>query len=223
MRQPISSLSPLAFQGTPLPEFEAPKGIRIWHVLSLANLKSGIVPTSDGGRISIPFTVEHRGGSFLLRSHFPAFRTGLADQIRKQGRIEVLFDLGEYYIDPEWVLRPNHAPTEVKLLFTVEGTAAFVEASADDAIDHLDRVTGYRQALNRPNSAFSVRDLPEAYYADQLPQILHIEVAIERIRVTQAMALLHLIPEHRQHVLDRLDELDDAHSKLAGLILRVFP
>lgn len=222
MISPISNFTSVACEGVPIPELEGSNDLCLWHILSLINLRSGIIQCLDGNHISVPFTAERDDRGFYLRSHFPAFRRNLVDQIENSGKLEVLFDCGECYVDPEWVLRENHAPTEIKVVFTVQGAVRFIECSKDESIDHLDRVTRFRQLIFSPESEFSVRELPDHYYADQLPQILHLEVDIERIKVSQVMALRHLITEHRAHALKILEKRGDPHSKVAALIMNFF-
>ncbi len=221
---PVSNFTHVACNDVPLPRLEGSTQLKLWHLLSLTNSRSGVILSSDGTRISVPFTAERDIGGFRLRSHFPAYRQGLVEQIQNQARLEVLFDCGEYYVDPEWILvaRP-HAPTEIKVVFTVEGAVRFVECSKDDAVLHLDRVTRFRQLRFHPCSQFSVWRLPDEYYADQLPQILHLEVDVEQINVSQVMALLHLVPAHRAHIIQKLEEREDPQSKEAAQIMSFFP
>ncbi len=219
---PIYNFTHVACSGIPLPQHDG-QGLELWHVLSLINARSGIILGSDGTRISVPFTVEQDEQGFYLRSHFPAYRSGLVKQIEQEGKLNVLFDCAECYIDPEWVLRETpHAPTEVKVVFSVGGSVKFINCSQEDAVDHLDKVTRFRQLRFQPLSKFSVKELPDNYYADQLPQILHLKMRLEFVDVSQVMALLHLIPEHRGHIINKLDEKGDSQSLEAAQILRFF-
>lgn len=197
--------------------------LRPHHALSLVNSCSGVLLGEESCRISLPFTVEEDERGFHLRSHFPAFRKVLVEKIRRTGHLEVLFDTGEYYIDPEWVLREEaHAPTEVKAVFSIIGAARFVDVSRSEAIDHLDRVRAFRQIRFNPTSKFTVGGLPSEHLDKNLSQILHFELDVERIEVSQVMALLHLKPEHRSHVVMKLDHLGDAKAQEAAQIMRFF-
>ena len=218
----VANFTDVACEGVPLPKVEG-FALKLWHMLSLINTRSGIILSSDGTRISVPFTSEQDKRGFYLRSHFPAYRDGLVEHIENHSVLDVLFDCGEYYVDPEWVLRETaHAPTEIKVVFTVRGTVRFVDCSREDAIEHLDRVTKFRQLRFTPHSEFSVRQLPDDYYANQLPQILHLEVDIEYVNVSQVMALLHLVPEHRSHIVQKLEQRTDPQSIEAAQIMRFF-
>lgn len=219
----LSNFTNVAFANLDFPKVTGSSKLLPHHALSLVNSCSGIILGGESCRISLPFTVERDERGFHLRSHFPAFRAALAEDIRKNGKLEVLFDTGEYYIDPEWVLREQaHAPTEVKAVFSVIGSARFVDASRKEAIDHLDRVRAFRQIKFNPDSKFTVGSLPSDHLDKNLSQILHIEIDVERIEVAQVMALTHLNAEHRSHILTKLDDLGDPKAQEAAQIMRFF-
>ena len=219
----ISNFTKIAFANLDAPRMTGAPRLSPHHALSLVNSCSGVILGEDSCRISLPFTAEKDGEKFHIRSHFPAFRKELAEKIRRNVTLEVLFDTGEYYIDPEWVLREEaHAPTEVKAVFSIIGPARFVEVSREEAIDHLDRVRAFRQIKFNPASRFTVRSLPDDHLDKNLSQILHFELEIERIETSQVMALLHLKPEHRSHVLMHLDKLGDPKAQEAAQIMRSF-
>ncbi len=219
----LSSFTSVAFQDTQLPERSGSSELQLSHALALVNTKSGVLLSADGERISLPFTAEKDDRGFFLRSHVPKFRTGLVEQVKNQGTLEVLFDCGEYYIDPEWILRKKaHAPTEIKVVFSICGIAGFVECSEESALEHLDRVTKYKQLAFNSDSVFSVNHLPTEYVREMLPQILHFEVRVERVHVSQVMALTHLLAEQRMHILKKLDEKGDPLAREAAQIIRFF-
>lgn len=219
----ISNFTHIAFRDVRFPKVTGSAELKPEHALALVCSRSGVVLSSNGERISLPFTTERDSQRFYLRSHFPKFRSGLIEQINEQGRLEILFDCGEYYIDPEWILREKaHAPTEIKAVFSIEGSARFVECSNENALDHLGKVTAFKQLRFAPESQFSVHQLPENYTSEMLSQILHFEVNVEHINVSQVVALTHLAPEHRAHILSKLDLLGDAQSTEAAQIMRFF-
>lgn len=219
----ISNFTHLAFTGLDIPSVTGKSKLLPHHALSLVNACSGIILGGSACRISLPFTAERDERGFHLRSHFPAFRDDIASYIRNSDKAEILFDAGEYYIDPTWVLldRP-HAPTEVKAVFSVIGAARFVDATREEAIDHLDRVRAFRQIKYRPDSEFTVRNLPDDHLDKNLSQILHFEIDVERIEVSQVMALTHLNTEHRSYILTQLDRVGDPKAQEAAQIMRFF-
>lgn len=219
----ISSFTEVAFTNLELPKVTGSSKLSPHHALSLINCCSGILLGKESCRLSLPFTCEKDERGFHLRSHFPVSRAELTEQIEKDVTLEVLFDTGEYYIDPEWILRERaHAPIEVKAVFSVLGPARFIEVSQKEAIDHLDLVRAYKQIRFNPNSKFEVNNLPAEYLSEMLPQILHFEIDVERIEVSQVMALTHLSVENRTHILNQLDRLGDPKAQEAAQIMRFF-
>lgn len=185
------------------------------------SVSNGILLGTESEHISLPYTVEYDENGFHLRSHFPAFRKNLVDSIARGCDLEILFIAGEYYIDPEWILRERaHAPTEVKAVFSVRGPARFVTVTSDEAITHLDLVRANKQLSFHSRSGFTVPNLPADYLIEMLPQILHFEVDVYDIHVSQIMALTHLTQEHRQHILSKLDGEHTAHARAAAQIMR---
>jgi len=82
----------------PLPVLQGPDGFKINHALTLANSNNGLLIKPDSCRISLPFTVEKNEDGFYLRSHFSAYRREVVEVIESSRKMEVLFDVGEYYI-----------------------------------------------------------------------------------------------------------------------------
>jgi len=222
MKSQLFNFTHFAFEGVRSPRMSGADPLKLCQILSLVNLRSGVIHSLNGELLSVPFTLERGDEQFSLRSHFPAFRKNLIAQIENEAELEVLFTCGEYYVDPEWVLRENHAPTEIKVVFSVRGAARFVDCTQEEAIAHLDRVTQFRQMLFQPSSQFSVWQLPDDYYAEQLPQILQIEIDVEEVAVSQVMALLHLIPEHRSYLMQKLDQQTNPQARFASLIMHFF-
>jgi|GEM_PF-3068970 len=221
----LTSFTSVAFDDVTLPKvgWTGKLTLEPHHALSLVNTCSGVILGGGSSRMSLPFTVERDEAGFHLRSHFPAFRKDLVSQVSDKGSLEVLFDIGEYYIDPEWVLREKaHAPTEVKAVFSIAGSARFIVCTPVEALDHLDRVRGYKQLKFNPESKFSVENLPADYINEMLPQILHFEIDVEQIHVSQVMAMTHLIAEHRMHILQKLDLLGDPKAQEAAQIIRFY-
>lgn len=218
------NISAVALLGKSLPAITGTEKLALPKLLALVNSRSGIVLAPNGAFLSLPFTSEIDDNGPFIRSHFPGYRSETLNTLKQLTEVEVLFDCGEYYVDPSWVKidRP-HGPTEIKLLFTIKGALQFIDCTTEEAVDHLDKVTKFRQARFRPDSTLDITAYPSAYYDWQLPQIQHLQIRPTQIHVSHIMALLHLNQEQRAYVMDRLDEREEPGAREAAQILRLFP
>jgi predicted FMN-binding regulatory protein PaiB len=195
--------------------------------LALVPLCDGNLLVGDLPALSLPFAVERRASPDrpVLMTHFDRARTahhaalqpsaGAAPIVRAQ------FVAGFHYIDPSWIPRSPHAPTEVKAVFELRGRAALPRRDRDAALATLAAVTRQKQRLFAPNSPWRLESLDPAYADRLLPHIVEVEIEIEHFHLTRLMVLQHLSPEHREQVRRTLRSLDTPCARAATTLFSV--
>lgn len=190
--------------------------------LSFVNGNDGILLSVDIPHLSLPFLIDERNNQKFLTSHFPERIVSLSDVLQRGDNLEVLFEVGNYYIDPTWIKRERaHAPTEVKAVFSVSGPARPIEKSREEAIAHLDQVRLHKQQKYLPDSKFTVLGLPQDYLDENLALIRHFEIEVSEFKVHHFMALTHLSHEHREFVIEKLKAQRNPQAYEAAKILNL--
>jgi len=172
---------------------------------------------------SVPVLVKRSpGGGAALEAHLPRFREEAFKAAARGDSARFLFRVGEHYIDPHWIRRPPHAPTETKLVFEARGTLQLLNFSTFSAVASLDRMRSEKQKFLQVSSPFKTEDLDSGYLADHISQIFFFSLELEEILTHQLMYLQHLDHACRERVLRHLENRASLESQQAIRLIRQF-
>jgi len=194
------------------------------QALQLVTLADGVLRCPNLPLLSLPFVVESdpKSGSEILISHFEGSRTDFRNALASENVVSASFVVGFHYIDPTWIPREPHAPTEIKAVFEFSGPAQILTRSSEDTLRMLQQVTMAKQQLFAPSADWSVSDLPPEYTAKLLPQIVEFSLEPKHFTVSRLMVLQHLEMKHRRAVLERLERSNSPCARGAAALLRMF-
>jgi predicted FMN-binding regulatory protein PaiB len=189
--------------------------------LNLVGLADGLLRVPGLTALSLPCVVEKRENParHVLVTHFERARETYVSALRATPPVTVHFVVGFHYIDPSWIARSPHAPTEVKAVFEISGKATLVDRAHADTLAMMETVTRAKQSLYSPGSDWRISALPESYVSRLFPMICELEIEIEQYELSRLMVLDHLSTEHREHVISMLRDSDNPSSRAA---LRLF-
>jgi len=198
-----------------------PTTLPLDKALELVPLADGVLRIGDLPMLSLPCVVESRSadGRPVIITHFERARDTYLEALRANPVVTLHFVTGHHYIDPSWIPRHPHAPTEVKAVFEISGTARLIDRPAAETLSMMHQLTRARQALYSPGSDWQIDSLPADYTDRLFPMIAEVEIEPAHYHLSRLMVLEHLSPAHRQSILDRLQAAD---SPCARAALRLF-
>jgi predicted FMN-binding regulatory protein PaiB len=173
--------------------------------------------------LSVPVIVKRLAdGAPVLESHLPRTRSETLEAAQQSAPATFIFRVGEHFVDPHWIRRPPHAPTETKLVFEVRGDLQLVPHASPEAIASLDRVRLEKQRLYQISSPFKVSDLESAYLHEHLSKIFFFRLTISQIVTEQLMALQHLDQGCQERVIRHLESRSSIEAQQAVALIRQF-
>ena len=182
--------------------------------LELISLSDGILAIADLPMLSLPCVMEKRQNDLpVIVTHFERSRDSYITAIEKNPFLRIQFVVGFHYIDPTWIPRQPHAPTEVKAVFEFSGKASLIDRPNTETLAMLNSVTLAKQKIYAPESKWSVFGLPQDYLNPLFPKIVELEIEPEKYNLSRLMVLSHLSEEHRQIVISKLKSFDTPCSK----------
>lgn len=113
---------------------------------------------------------------------------------------------GPWFIDPSWVPRQPHAPTEIKLSFSVQGTVRPLTRAPSSILNDFGLITRNRQAQFASSSNWEVSDMTAEYRDGLLARLVEFEISVESIAPVQVMAMQHLNVDEREQLISVLDQ-----------------
>ncbi len=191
------------------------------EALDLTRYADGLLLLDSLPALSLPFVCEVNGSAKLV-SHFERARNDYLQAVLQEGIARVCFVVGFHYIDPEWISRVPHAPTEVKAVFEFRGKIKILERAANLTLEMLGRVTEHKQLVYASNSKFQVSSLPENYTERLLPHIVEFTIEPEELHVSRLMVLQHLSISQRKEVINKLQTLGDSTARVAIELIERF-
>lgn len=189
--------------------------------LELVPLADGVLRIGDLPMLSLPCVVEPGAGDGqpVVITHFERGREAYMEALRASPVVTLHFVIGYHYIDPSWIPRQPHAPTEVKAVFEISGRARLIDRPEATTLAMMDDLTRAKQEIYTPGTDWQVSSLPAEYTGRLFPMITELEIEPTDYHLSRLMALEHLSPEHRQSILHRLQI---ANSPCARAALKLF-
>jgi predicted FMN-binding regulatory protein PaiB len=173
--------------------------------------------------LSVPVIVTRLAdGTATLESHLPRSRGEVLEAAIHSLPASFVFRIGEHYVDPHWIRRPPHAPTETKLVFELRGRLEVVPHATPEAIQSLDRVRLAKQQYYQISSPFKTADLESAYLRELLAKIFFFRLVIQEVLTHQLMALQHLDQGCQERVIRHLESRSNIEAQQAVALIRHF-
>ncbi len=191
--------------------------------LELISLADGNLCVRNLPILSLPCVVESRNlpDRSVIVTHLERAREEYIRALCDKPQVRLQFVVGFHYIDPSWIPRSPHAPTEVKAAFEIIGQAKLLERHHDETLSMLQKVTEAKQAMFAPESEWSVQGLPSQYTERLFPMIAEVEIEIQEFQLSRLMVLQHLSAEHRGQILAKICETANACTRAVRRLFEV--
>jgi predicted FMN-binding regulatory protein PaiB len=191
--------------------------------LELVPLADGNLCVNDLPLLSLPCIMERRElpSRLVIVTHLDRSRESYLSALLDKPAVRIQFVIAFHYIDPEWIPRSPHAPTEVKAVFEIRGRASLLTRDETKTTAMMDTLTKAKQMLFSPKSTWKIGDLPAKYIERLFPMIAEVEVEPDEYHLSRLMVLQHLTDEHRSHVLSKILAFDNSCSRAVSKLFEV--